>query len=357
MRAIVIFSHKAFASRAKSFNSVLLALLHLLVCVCLHTGDSFSSVDFIGIDRMSIQISDHLHRVDLALDLHLVRFHCFLDLSANLSKPGIDARLPQSRIRCVLHGLEQFVVGGIEGNGESAVDDPALDVCPEVDLADVVIAEHCIVSGIGSVMRGNVVQRAPRRKCDSRLKAFFWCQFSVVVLQLLANVDQSATGLDDSLGKAPHLTLHLRCLSQTLKRLLHDGLLGFKLFRLDAGDLILMDLVWPVALELVVGEFDLDGCVPSSQASENLIGLRGWVVVFGLHFHLSDWLSLLGLFCGIGSFLFLLALLLLLFLLLALVFGGLLALLVGRLSFLLFLLLGLLGSQLHLAILLRDLHS
>jgi hypothetical protein len=118
-----------------------------------------------------------------------------------------------------------------------------------------------------------------------------------------------------------------------------------------------MDFVRPVALELVVGEFDLDGCVPSSQASENLIGLRGWVVVFRLHFHLSDWLSLLGLFCGIGSFLFLLALLLLLFLLLALVFGGLLALLVGRLSFLLFLLLGLLGSQLHLAILLRDLHS
>lgn len=314
-------------------------------------------MDLIGIDRMSIQISHHLHRVDLALDLHLVRFHRLLDPSANLSKPGIDTRLPQSSISCILDSLEQLVVGGIESNGEGAVDDPALDVCPEVDLADVVIAQHRIVSGIGSVMRGHVVQRAPRRKCDPRLKTFFWCQFSVVVLQLLANVDQPATGLNDPLGKAPHLTLHLRCLSQTLKGLLHDGLLGLQLFRLDTGDLVLVDFVRPVALELVVGEFDLDGCVPSSQASENLIGLRGRVVVLRLYLHLGYWLSLLGLFSGIGSFLFLLVLLLFLFLLLPLVFAGLLALFVGRLNFLLFFLLGLPCSQLLLAILLRDLHS
>ena len=140
---------------------------------------------------------------------------------------------------------------------------------PEVDLANIVLAEHCVVAGIGSVMCGHVIQRASRRKGNSRLKTFFWCQFSVVVLQLLANVDQSSAGLDDPLGEAPHLTLYLSCLSQTLKCFIHEGLLGLQLFCLHTGHLVLMDFVCPVALELIVREFELDRCVPASQTSEN----------------------------------------------------------------------------------------
>lgn len=40
-----------------------------------------------------------------------------------------------------------------------------------------------------------------------------------------------------------------------------------------------MDLVGTVALELVIGEFELDGCVPASQTAKDLVGLGGWVVI------------------------------------------------------------------------------
>ena len=106
VRAFHVIVNNALTSRTKSFNCVLLSLLHLLIGVCLNTGDSFSSVDLIGIDGMSIQITNHLHGVDLTLNLHLIRLHGLLDFGTNLTKPGIDTRLPKSRISGVLHRLK-----------------------------------------------------------------------------------------------------------------------------------------------------------------------------------------------------------------------------------------------------------
>lgn len=47
-----------------------------------------------------------------------------------------------------------------------------------------------------------------------------------------------------------------------------------------------MDLVGPVALKLVVGEFELDGGVPASQAAEDLVGLGERVIVLDLALNL-----------------------------------------------------------------------
>jgi hypothetical protein len=90
-----------------------------------------------------------------------------------------------------------------------------------------------------------------------------------------------------------------------------------------------VDLIGAVALELVVGEFKLDGSVPASQTAEDLVSLGGWVIVLdftlGLYLHLGLVFRRLWLF---GGFLFLLVFFLLLFLLVRVVFSRLLTLLV-----------------------------
>jgi VIT1/CCC1 family predicted Fe2+/Mn2+ transporter len=106
-----------------------------------------------------------------------------------------------------------------------------------------------------------------------------------------------------------------------------------------------VDLVGPVALELVVGELELDGSIPAAQAAEDLVSLRGRVVVLDLDLYLRG-LSFLSLLGCIGSLLFLLVFLFLFLLLVALVFSIVLALLVRRVGLFLFPLLGLLGRQL-----------
>lgn len=120
-----------------------------------------------------------------------------------------------------------------------------------------------------------------------------------------------------------------------------------------------MDFVGTVTLELIVGELQLDWSFPASQAAEDLVCLGGWIIVFDLGLYFGEWLSFLGAFGCICSFLFLFIFLLLFLLLIALVVSSLLALIVGRVGNLLFFLLFklLLRCLLQFAILLRNLHS
>jgi hypothetical protein len=87
-----------------------------------------------------------------------------------------------------------------------------------------------------------------------------------------------------------------------------------------------VNLIGAISLELIVGKLDLDWSLPSSQASEALVRLRWRVVVFDLELDLRGGISFLGLFSGIGSFLFLLVLLLFFLLLVGLVITCLLSL-------------------------------
>ena len=64
----------------------------------------------------------------------------------------------------ILHRCQQWGVHGVKGHSECTVDDAAIDVSPEVNLADVVILQHCVVSGIGGVVCRTVVQGAASRE-------------------------------------------------------------------------------------------------------------------------------------------------------------------------------------------------
>lgn len=104
-------------------------------------------------------------------------------------------------------------------------------------------------------MSSTVIYRHARREPDTALQRFVRCELSVILLQLLAYINQLSPRLNYPLGKSTNLTLNFSTLTQELNVLLYESLFGFKLFVRDSGDFVLLDLVRSIALELVVGEF------------------------------------------------------------------------------------------------------
>ena len=146
-------------------------------------------MNLIGINRMSIEVSNYFNWINFSLDLHLVRLHCFLDSSSNLPQSCIYACFSDSSVSGILDCLKKLIIGRVEGHSESAIDDPAFNLGSEVNFAYIVIGKHSIVSRIRRVMSSDIVQGASSRKSDARLKAFFRSQLSIIVLELFANVD------------------------------------------------------------------------------------------------------------------------------------------------------------------------
>lgn len=157
MGAVVGFSNEAFSSRPESFNSILFTLLHFLIRIGLDTGNGFASMNFIRVNGVPIEIADNFDWIDFAFDFHLIGFHSFLNFSTDLTQSGINACFFQPCIGGILYSIEQVVVDRIEGHSESTVDYPSFDVGAEIDFADVVVGEHSIISGVGSVMCGHMV--------------------------------------------------------------------------------------------------------------------------------------------------------------------------------------------------------
>ena len=169
MRAISVLSDVSFASWAKGLDSVLLAFLHFFIGVGFDARNGLSGVDFIGIDRMSVEVADYFNRVGPALDLNLVRFHSLLDASPNLSQPSIDACLSDTSIRGIFDGSQQIIVGGVECYRKGAVDHSTFDMRPEIDFADIVVSDDGVVSGVGSVVGCHVVEGTACGKSYTRL--------------------------------------------------------------------------------------------------------------------------------------------------------------------------------------------
>lgn len=157
----------AASRRPESLDRIHLTLLHLHIGVVLDTGHSLTCVDFVGVDRVPIEVLDHLDRVHLAPDLHLVGLHGLLDIATQFTDPNINACLPHTSISGILDRLEQFIVHWVESHREGSVNNASVDMRTEVDLHHIVVVQDSVVSGIGSVVRGYVVDRAACREGDA----------------------------------------------------------------------------------------------------------------------------------------------------------------------------------------------
>jgi len=158
MRALSFLSNVTFSCWSKSFNSVLLSFDHLFIWIIFNTGNCFSSVNFIGIDRMSIQVFNYFHRKSSSFYLNLVRLHSLLNRCSYFWKSCINAGFSNTSIGCIFYSLQESIIHGIESNCESCVNYVSLDVCSKIYLANVIISNDSIVSRVWSVMSCDIIQ-------------------------------------------------------------------------------------------------------------------------------------------------------------------------------------------------------
>ena len=97
---------------------------------------------------VALEIANGAHFVGLALDVYLIRLHGLLNAFADFIKSGVDSGFSDAGGRGLLGGDKQVIEGGVEANGEGAVDKQAFDMGAEVDFDDVALLHHLLVSRV-----------------------------------------------------------------------------------------------------------------------------------------------------------------------------------------------------------------
>mmetsp|Transcript_36851 Transcript_36851/g.83100 ORF Transcript_36851/g.83100 Transcript_36851/m.83100 type:complete len:333 (+) Transcript_36851:849-1847(+) len=214
--ALEVLMHDSLAGRAERLDRVELALLHLGRVASLDNGHALARMDLVRVDRVTVEVPDRLHGVDLSVDLNLVGLHDFLDSLADIAQSHVDACLLDAGIGRLLDRLGQRVVAGVEVVGESAVDDPPVDVSAEVELDNVVVLQHGLVSSVGCPVSRHMVDAATSGEGDAALGELVLDELSHFVLQLLAEIDHELSWLGDRLEVLARRPVNFRPLARFL---------------------------------------------------------------------------------------------------------------------------------------------
>ena len=191
---------------------------------------------------MAVEIANRLDRIGLALDLHLVGLHDLLARLPDVTQPHVNPRRLHARARRVLDRLRKSIELRVEVDRPRRVDNAAVDVSAEVDLAHVTVLQHRLVARVGGPVRGDVVDGAAGGEGNPRLEAVLLhertaegasvtkeeqvrkgrrcgrCRCgqithlhegTIEVLQLLADVGHEHARLDDTLHVLAHLSVAL----------------------------------------------------------------------------------------------------------------------------------------------------
>ena len=97
----------------------------------------------------------------------------------------------------------------MEGDRPGGIDDPSVDLGPEIDFHDVIVLKHGVVAAVGSVVRRDVIETASRGKGDSPLQSVFSYELSIEFLQAFAHVHELDSRSNERLGAMADLPVNL----------------------------------------------------------------------------------------------------------------------------------------------------
>ena len=116
-----------------------------------------------------------------------------------------------------LDGRKQIIVDRIGNYREGAIDNPAVDMDPEIHTQDIVVLQNDLLgSRIGSPVSSHVVQAETGRKTHagfeniSGLKALVIGQRPNAIFNFLSKLAHGDAGLCDRLHMLPNLAMNLR---------------------------------------------------------------------------------------------------------------------------------------------------
>jgi len=115
-------------------------------------------------------------------------------------------------IRCGAQAyLYQRIKLGIEVHRPRAVNDAAVDMCPKVDLADVVVLQHRLIARVGRPVSCYVVERTASWECTAASKPIFVNEGPRRSLEALADINHLHSRLDKRLHVLSDLPMCFCC--------------------------------------------------------------------------------------------------------------------------------------------------
>lgn len=81
----------------------------------------------------------------------------------------------------------------------------------EIDLANIAVLDHSLITSVGSVMGGAVVQRASSRETNARLESVSLDQVASSVLDHFHNLNHGHARLDVAASILADLAMDFRC--------------------------------------------------------------------------------------------------------------------------------------------------
>ena len=125
-------------------------------------------------------------------------------------------RYLDTAIRGISDGGQEIVIHGVEGHGESAIDDPTVNVHPKIDLHDVgMLQDNVLLARVGGVMGHLVIQAEAGGEAHARLEAVARPEASIAqhgphaVLDALGDGQEGLAGLDRVVDPLAGLAVNL----------------------------------------------------------------------------------------------------------------------------------------------------
>mmetsp|Transcript_17319 Transcript_17319/g.25424 ORF Transcript_17319/g.25424 Transcript_17319/m.25424 type:complete len:239 (+) Transcript_17319:495-1211(+) len=171
-------------------------------------------------NTMTIEIANALDRINLAIQLNLITLHNFLNGLPHITEPHIYPNSFDTSIGSILDSLQQGIIARIEGHSPSTVNNPSINLRPKVDLHDIIVLKHSVISGVRRVMRRHMIQRTARRKPNTSSQSIFPHQLSICLFNLLAQVGEFNTRLGDALRIFAYLAMHFTCMADLIVEIL-----------------------------------------------------------------------------------------------------------------------------------------
>jgi len=91
-----------------------------------------------------------------------------------------------------------------------------IDMSSKIKFHHITILKHCVVTIVGRVVCGNVIQGTTRGECNTSFQAIFLNKFPIHILNLGAQIDQFDPRFDDALCELANLCLVVSCVRACL---------------------------------------------------------------------------------------------------------------------------------------------
>mmetsp|Transcript_2590 Transcript_2590/g.4296 ORF Transcript_2590/g.4296 Transcript_2590/m.4296 type:complete len:310 (-) Transcript_2590:667-1596(-) len=194
--AFQVLYNVSSAGGAKCLNRIALAFFHLGHFTTLNDGNTLARMNLVRRDGMSLKVAAALDFMCLAVNLYFVRLHYFLDSLTDIAQTNINACGLDTRFGGLPCGFEEWIELWIERHCPCRVNDSAVNLGSKINFHHALLREPGWVARVGCVVCSDVIQGASSRETNTGVEPSLSDEFTVLVLNQLAHISETNTGLD-----------------------------------------------------------------------------------------------------------------------------------------------------------------